>query len=128
MPGLDARVMRVESLPPDLPVPLTEGGNFLHWREKLEGSATVTEATENGFPAIMANGSLHSLAGWPDDAASDRILLSACESIGLDTDILPDGLRRRDTPTHRFWFNYNPVEMEWGNTVIPAAGVHWDAL
>lgn len=128
LPGLDARVMRVESLPPDLPVPLAQGGNFLHWREKLEGTAAITESTEDGFPAVMSSGSLHYLAGWPDDEALDRILLDACESIGLETDILPEGLRRRDTPTHRFWFNYNPVDMEWGGIVIPAAGVHWEAL
>ncbi len=36
LPGLSAIVARVESLPPDVPVPLNRGGNFLHWREKLE--------------------------------------------------------------------------------------------
>jgi beta-galactosidase len=125
LPGLDARVMRVESLPPDLPVPLSNGGNFLHWREKMEGTATVVEATEDGFPAIMAHGSINYLAGWPDDQALDRILLSTCEAIGLETDILPEGLRRRDTPTHRFWFNYNPVAVELADVTIPPTGVLW---
>ena len=119
-------MVRVESLPPDLPVPLAQGGNFLHWREKLEGTATVVESTEDGCPAIMSSGAINYLAGWPDDEALARILLDACEKIGLETDILPEGLRRRDTPTHRFWFNYNPVDMEWGGTTIPAAGVYWE--
>ena len=47
LPGLDCTVMRVESLPPDVPVPLEQGGNFLHWREKAEG-APVREATTDG--------------------------------------------------------------------------------
>jgi beta-galactosidase len=108
-----------------LPVPLAMGGNFLHWREKLEGTATVVEATEDGFPAIMAKGPINYIAGWPDDHALDRILLTTCESIGLETDILPEGLRRRDTSTHRFWFNYNPVPVELADITIPPAGVLW---
>ena len=53
LPGLDAHVTRVESLPPDVPVPLAEGGNLLHWREKLEGTATVVEMAEDGWPALI---------------------------------------------------------------------------
>ncbi|EKD61109.1 MAG: Beta-galactosidase, partial [uncultured bacterium] len=45
LPGLNATVARVESLPPDVPVPLTAGGNFLHWREKLETTAEGIETT-----------------------------------------------------------------------------------
>jgi beta-galactosidase len=43
LPGLDCKVVRVESLPPDLPVALVGGGHFRHWREKCEGQANVTE-------------------------------------------------------------------------------------
>ncbi len=128
LPGLKALVARVESLPPDVPVPLTGGGAILHWREKLETSATVLETSEDGFPAFVAAGGLHYLAGWPDDTALDRILTAACQRAGLDTDPLPEGLRRRDSATHRFWFNYNPVAVEWGGVTIPPAGVHWVAL
>lgn len=128
LPGLAATVARVESLPPDVPVPLAAGGNFLHWREKLETSATVVEATEDGFPAMIAAGGLHYLAGWPDEAALDRILTAACHRAGIDTDPLPEGLRRRDSATHRFWFNYNPVPVEWAGITIPPAGVHWADL
>jgi beta-galactosidase len=128
LPGLAATVARVESLPPDVPVPLAAGGNFLHWREKLETSATVVEATEDGFPALIAAGGLHYLAGWPDEAALDRILTAACHRAGIETDPLPEGLRRRDSATHRFWFNYNPVPVEWAGITIPPAGVHWAML
>lgn len=127
LPGLDVRVIRVESLPPDVPVPLEQGGALLNWREKLEGSATVTEAAEDGWPALVTAGKLHYLAGWPDDRALDRILRRACAAEGIETDPLPEGLRLRDTATHRFLFNYNAVPVDWAGVTIPAAGVHWSA-
>lgn len=128
LPGLDAVIARVESLPPDVPVPLVEAGNLLHWREKLEGSATVTEAATDGWPALVSSGKLHYLSGWPDDEALSRILMRACTAEGIETDPLPEGLRRRDSATHRFLFNYNPVPAEWGGVTIPPAGVHWTEL
>ena len=128
LPGLDAVVARVESLPPDVPVTLAQGGALLHWREKLEGNAEVVEVAEDGWPALVCAGRLHYLAGWPDDQALTRILQRACDAEGIETDPLPEGLRRRDTATHRFLFNYNPVPAEWGGVSIPPAGVHWTAL
>ncbi|MDP3262401.1 MAG: beta-galactosidase [Tabrizicola sp.] len=128
LPGLDAKIIRVESLPPDVPVPLTGGGNFQHWREKLEGTATVTEMATDGWPALVSTGKLHYLAGWPDDEAMTRLLQAACATEGIETDPLPEGLRRRDTATHRFLFNYNPVPAEWGGVTIPPGGVHWTPL
>ncbi len=128
LPGLDAVVARVESLPPDVPVPLANGGQFLHWREKLEGSAEVMEATEDGWPALVRAGGIHYLAGWPDDATLDRIVSVMAHDVGIDPDLLPEGLRRRDSATHRFWFNYNAIPVEWDGVLIPPAGVHWHAL
>lgn len=128
LPGLDAVVARVESLPPDAPVPLAEGGAFTGWREKLEGAADVVEFTADGWPALVQAGGLRYLAGWPDEAALDRILADLCRAEGIETDRMPEGLRRRDTATHRFLFNYNAVPVDWGGVAIPAAGVHWQAL
>ena len=125
LPGLNATIARVESLPPDVPVPLTNGGNFLHWREKLETTAQIVEAATDGWPALIRAGGLHYLAGWPDEVAFARILTAICQEIGLETDPLPEGLRLRDTATHRFMFNYNAVPVEWGGVIIPPAGVHW---
>jgi beta-galactosidase len=125
LPGLDAVIARVESLPPDVVVPLAQGGALGNWREKLEGGAEVVEAAEDGWPALVAAGKLHYLGGWPDDAALARILQRACAAEGIETDPLPEGLRRRDTATHRFLFNYNPVPAEWGGATIPPAGVMW---
>ncbi|MBL9053456.1 MAG: hypothetical protein JNN02_06970, partial [Tabrizicola sp.] len=47
---------------------------------------------------------------------------------GIETDPLPEGLRLRDTATHRFLFNYNAVPVDWAGVTIPAAGVHWMAF
>jgi beta-galactosidase len=85
----------------------------------------VLEAAEDGWPALVAAGGLHYLAGWPDEVALNRILLRACAAEGIETDPLPEGLRRRDTATRRFLFNYNAVSVEWGGVTIPPAGVHW---
>ena len=46
----------------------------------------------------------------------------------METDPLPEGLRRRDTPTTRFLFNYNAVPVEWAGQTIPPAGVWWQPL
>ena len=127
LPGLKAVVARVESLPPDVPVPLVKGGNFLHWREKIEGTATVVEDSTDGWPALIRAGNLHYLAGWPDAATFTRILNSLCAAEGIETDPLPEGLRRRDSATHHFFFNYNSVEVEWDGQTIPPAGVYWRA-
>jgi beta-galactosidase len=128
LPGLDAVVARVESLPPDVPVPLERGGNLLHWREKIEGTATVVERATDGWPVLLRAGGLHYLAGWPEDVVLDRMLADLCAGQGIETDHLPEGLRRRDSDTHRFWFNYNPVPVDWAGATIPAAGVYWEAL
>ncbi len=127
LPGLKAVVARVESLPPDVPVPLVKGGNFLHWREKIEGTATVVEGSTDGWPALIRAGNLHYLAGWPDAATFTRILNSLCAAEGIETDPLPEGLRRRDSATHHFFFNYNSVEVEWDGQTLPAAGGDWRA-
>jgi beta-galactosidase len=128
LPGLDAVVARVESLPPDVPVPLEAGGNLLHWREKIEGGAEVVERATDGWPALLRAGGLHYLAGWPEDAVLDRMLIALCKAQGIAVEVLPEGLRRRDSDTHRFWFNYNPFAVEWDGVTIPAAGVHWETL
>ncbi len=127
IPGLDASVILTESLPPDVGVPIENGGQFLHWREVLEGAAPVRLKTKDGHAAIVGD-KLRYLAGWPDDATWDLILHDLCTEIGLTHHALPEGLRLRDTATHRFVFNYAPEPQVWNGTEIPAAGVHWEAL
>ena len=128
LPGLDISVVLTESLPPDTTVPLAGGGRFRHWFEHLEGDAQPHLITDAGQPAIMGNDHLRYLAGWPDDDTFDRIITDLCAEQGVQSHALADGLRIRDTATHRFVFNYAPEPQDWHGTTIPAAGVHWEPL
>ena len=125
--GLDTTVALTESLPPDVGVPLENGGQFLHWREVLEGDAPVQLRSNDGYAAIVGD-KLRYLAGWPDDATWDLILRDLCDEVGLTHHNLPDGLRIRDTDSHRFVFNYAPDPMTWNGVEIATAGVHWELI
>ncbi|MEM6323413.1 MAG: beta-galactosidase [Pseudomonadota bacterium] len=124
LPGLDAVVARVESLPPGCTEPLAGGGAFAHWFEHVEGDAPVLEATQAGRPAIIGAGPMRYLAGWPDAVAFARLVVDAARDAGLETHALPDGLRLRDAGATRFWFNYGPEPIRYAGVEIPAAGVH----
>ena len=128
LPDLDVSVTLTESMPPDDAIALEGGGQFLHWFEHLEGNAQTFLATETGQPAIMGTKTLRYLAGWPDDGTFDHIIGDICTELGVETKQLPEGLRLRDTPTHRFYFNYTSVPLTWEGVTIPPAGVHWEAL
>lgn len=128
LPDTDVTVTLTESLPPSDKIKLQGGGRFRHWFEHLDGTAPVHLSTKSGQPAIMGGDHLRYLAGWPDDATFDGIIGGLCDAAGIATLRLPDGLRVRDTATTRFFFNYGPKPVTWKDTIIPAAGVHWEAL
>ncbi len=125
LPGLDATVARVESLPPGAVHPLEKGGEVRHWLEHLEGSAEVAERSTDGHPVLVRAGRLHYLAAWLCPDGLHRILGEACRAEGLSTEDLPDGLRLRDAGTHRFAFNYGSEPVVHHGVTIPPAGVHW---
>ena len=128
LPDLDITAVLTESMPPDDHIALKGGGAFKHWFEHLEGSARVYTQTESGLPAIMGRTNLRYLAGWPDDQTFDRIIRDLCAEVGLATLTLSEGLRIRDSDTHRFVFNYANHPQDWNGKEIPAAGVHWELL
>ncbi len=128
LPNTDVTVVLTESMPPDAKIKLQGGGKFLHWFEHLEGSASVHLSTKDGQPAIMGEDHIRYLAGWPDDATFDRIIGGLCDTLDIATFELPDGLRIRDSDTHRFVFNYASKAQRWGDVIVPAAGVHWEEL
>ncbi|MEM9199716.1 MAG: alpha-amylase family protein, partial [Pseudomonadota bacterium] len=122
LPGLDEVVALVESLPPDLALPVKDGGAVRHWMEQMEGSAPVLMETEAGAPLLLGD-RVRYLAGWPDPALWARILTAACDALSIATETLDGGLRRRDTPTHRIIVNYAPEPARYRGTTIPPAGV-----
>ena len=129
LPGIDATVAFTESLPPNVRMRLANGGAFHHWFEQLEApDEQVIELTSSGQPALIGVNHLRYLAGWPDNAALDRLIADACTASGIETHQLPEDLRLRDTATHRFLINYAPEPVTWNDVTVPAAGVHWQAL
>lgn len=129
LPGLDATVALVESLPPGVAEDF-EGstGRFVRWFEHLEGAAQAQIATAGGRPALLGDKGLHYLAGWPDRDGWDRIVALVASEAGIDIVALPDGLRLRDTAGFRFAFNYAPEPIDWNGVTLPPGGVHWWAL
>ncbi|WP_372424998.1 beta-galactosidase [Salinarimonas chemoclinalis] len=122
VPGLDARVTRIETLRADCPVPLTEGGAFRFWREHVEGAAPVLETCADGTPALVGDPRRAYLAGWPDDAALDRIVRRAAATAGVATLALPDGLRVRDRGNVRFVTSYAAEAIALDGVVPGATG------
>ncbi len=121
--GLDARVVRVESLPPASARAVEGGGAVVHWTETLEGDAIALLEHTDGNPLLVQAGHMHYLGGWPDAALWDRIVALLCADVPLT--LLPDGLRLRDTATHRFAFNYAPEPVTWNGRTLKAADVTW---
>jgi beta-galactosidase len=123
--GLDITVTRVESLPPDTRRVVAGGGAVHHWAETLEGTAAPLLRLADGHPLLVGNGALHYLGGWPDPTLWARILGLLAPVAGLVLTPLPDGLRLRDTGSHRFAFNYAPEAIDWNGKTLPPAGVAW---
>jgi len=127
LPNLDTTVTMTETLPAGSDRPLMGGGVLHGFVEHLEGSADTVAATFEG-PALVANGGVHYLAGWPIPETLTDMLQTLCAQAKITTSALPEGLRCRTTSTHRFWFNYAPDTITHNGVAIPAAGVHWEVL
>ncbi|WP_417434462.1 beta-galactosidase [Hoeflea sp.] len=133
---LGVRVARIETLRADTPVQVSGGGAFQFWREFLEldaGTETVLSA-EDGVPALVKQGNVHYLGGWPDAELLVSILQKLCTETGLSIRELPDGVRLRRHGNHVFAFNYgatsfNLADLGWsgepllGRLVLEPSGV-----
>ncbi|MGJ8628430.1 MAG: beta-galactosidase [Sulfitobacter sp.] len=128
LPGLDAVVTRVESLPPGISRPVEGGGAVVQWAETVEGDARAVMRGTDGTPVLVAHDNLQYLGGWPDAALWDRIITKLAQDSALPLTPMPDGLRLRDTVTHRFAFNYGPEPVTFAGQEIDAAGVAWWSL
>ncbi|WP_323764911.1 beta-galactosidase [Marinovum sp.] len=123
LPGLDAVVSRVESLRPDMPVALKSAGAVTLYREFVETSADVIEETIDGEPVLMASGQFAYVTSWLDDTALARVLGWACDKVGLEVSEMPEGVRRRDTGTETFWFNYSESAAQVAGINLPPISV-----
>ncbi|WP_299937071.1 beta-galactosidase [uncultured Pelagimonas sp.] len=123
MPGMDVTVSRLETLRPDMPIPLDGGGAITRYFEEIEGSGEVVLQTETGAPVAMREGHMTYMAGWGDSDAMDRLLALIGGDAGLEMRQLPKGLRTRETATERFWFNHTTDSIEVDGHTLPPAGV-----
>ncbi|MHA6326120.1 beta-galactosidase [Roseivivax sp. CAU 1753] len=123
LPGLDVTVSHVESLRPDMPIPLDNGGHVHLYREVLQGSAQVAERTTDGSVVAVTDGHLTYLGAWLDPGALRRVIRQACDIAKIETVDLPDGLRIRDCGNERFWFNYASEPMVFEGMRLEPAGV-----
>lgn len=128
MPGLDVTVSCVESVRPDMPMPLKGGGNFVGYREELEGSADIVLETEAGQPAAMRSGNLTYVGGLCDESASTRLFKNICAEAGIPTMPLTGGVRCREAGDLRIWTNYGSEPAETPAGRIEAAGVLFEEL
>ena len=99
-----------------------------HWAETLQGDAPASLCTQDGAPIMVGDDRLYYLAGWPDVVLWDRIIETLAPICGIELLNLPEGLRLRDTATHRFVFNYNADPITWKDIMLAPAGVHWHPL
>jgi beta-galactosidase len=122
--GLEVVVAAVESIRPDMPLPLANAdGAVTGYLEALETAAEVLVETAAGQPVAVAAANQVYCAGWLDDDGLDHLVATLCARAGLGICKMPEGVRRRQTATEEFWFNHlaEPVDTEVGT--LPPAGV-----
>ncbi len=127
-PGLDVTVARLETLRPDMPRALQDGGAVQGWCEALEGDATPVLRLEDGAPVALQAGRVTYMGGWGDDAALDRLIARLCAAAELPVRSLPEGVRVRETGAERFWFNHTAREVACAAGLLPPAGVLREVL
>ena len=125
IPGLDVTVSRVESLRPDLTIPVEGGGAVVDWIEDLEGSADVVLRTEGGQRLAMAQGTVIYLGAGLDDMALERFLRGVLSDAGVTCRSMPGVLRSRVAGDTEFLINYDAAPVRFDGLTVPAAGVVW---
>ena len=123
IPDLDIQVARVETLRPDMPVPVDGGGAITLWREDLLGGAEVLDRDAKGRPVLVRSGAVHYLGGWPDPAYLARVLTRLAERADVPVLDLPQDIRLRQSGTTQYVFNHGPEPVTFGGEIIPQAGV-----
>lgn len=121
--GLDVRVARVESLRPGLEMPLAGGGAVAGYREILEGGAEAVLHLSDGAAVMVRSGHLSYLGAWLDEAGMERVLQEAAGRAGLRTEIMPGGLRCRETASEKFYFNYGPDSADIAGKKLAPGGL-----
>ena len=126
--GFDVSVVRVESLRPDMPLPLDQGGVACKYREILEGSALVVLHAEDQSPVAMRHDNMTYLGAWLDQVGFRRLFKNVCQLAHCETIDLPQGVRTRKIEREKFWFNYDTESHKIEGKDFPPISVTREAL
>lgn len=107
---LPLKVVRVSSLRPDMPVPVSGEveGAALIWREIVTSDLQPLARFDDGDGALFAKGRHHYLACVPDKALLGSVIERLARAAGLAPVALPPGLRLRRRGNLTFAFNFGP--------------------
>ena len=124
--NINVTTTRVETLRPDMPIPLEGGGCVKGWSEVLETSDTPFRIMANGDLAAVSAGNITYLGGWFDDQALTKVFNEICLNAEIKVVEMPEGLRRRATSNEMFWFNYGTTSVEVEGRSFPPQSVTRD--
>ena len=126
--GFDVSVVRVESLRPDMPLPLDQGGVACKYREILEGSALVVLHAEDQSPVAMRHENMTYLGAWLDQVGLRRLFKNVCQLAHCEIIVLPQGVRARKFEREKFWFNYGTLSNKIEGQDFPPISVKREVL
>jgi beta-galactosidase len=125
-------IPRVESLREGL-VERGDGFAIARWFEHVETGLEPDIALHDGRGIMYRHGALCYLAGWPDDALLETLILAKAAEAGVATIRLPRDIRVRRAGDLVFAFNYGPDLVDIaaitrepliiGDLALPCAGV-----
>ena len=107
---IDIKINRVESLRPNIQIPVESAGTLKSWFEHVEAGQGVSAlwSTQDGQPAVLGNEKATYVAGWPDDDLMTAITRAALEKAEVAILETGDDLRLRDRGNLRTIVNYGP--------------------
>lgn len=108
---LPIKILSVETLRPDCPVPMTwQDGSFEArvWCEEIEnGDDVEIKATySDGSAAVVSSGRTTYIGALTDEAFLKQFLKDACEDQAIHTTLLPEDMRLCQRGNLTFAFNY----------------------
>ena len=119
-----SRVLRVETLPPNLSLEIDPLGQANRYIETInvDSNAASYLTLKNGkvIATIEATGAIY-LGSMLDQEGLRVFYKGLFDEIELDYLLMPAGIRRRCTDTEEFWFNYNDRTTQTKNgNMMPA--------
>ena len=111
------KVIEVESLRPTLAPQVSIGGvrgTAIHWRDHVGvmGETRIDAQFDDAWPAVVSHANVRYVAAWLPHALHREVLQQAAKDAGIETQLLPDGLRIRRRGDLTFAFNFGNQEVE----------------